>query len=402
MSVDLPFKPEKAAIKPTATRGFDNGKIPPEHLALCGIRKLVMVRPAADAMRAMVTAAAHDGVDLSASSTMRTYDQQVDLFLQRFTTTPHPGRRMKQWKGVDYWLKPGMAMAATPGTSNHGRGLAADLSERDWKTPLSERALRWLAQHGPGFGFWNTVESEAWHWCYCLGDDVPEAVGPVEPGPVTGDDAIAWSAIRDADAAFGSTMYAHVLRVGSSGHAVAAVQWKLAAAGFDVTVDGDFGPATESVVRAFQSANGLEVDGLVGPVTWRALGLPGAGGGPVPAPEPGTDRATSDVTYQVRAGDAFIRIARRTLWDGSLEAATSIAEHNDLDVDTPIHPGQILVIPGCRAVTVVANDGWKSVAARLGRKKSEIKDANAWQGDALHPGMVIYGGRVDQPADEIA
>lgn len=61
------------------------------------------------------------------------------------------------------------------------------------------------------------------------------------------------------------------VRNGSSGDAVRAAQSQLRAHGYSITVDGAFGPATESAVRSFQRSAGLTVDGVVGPNTWAKL-----------------------------------------------------------------------------------------------------------------------------------
>lgn len=59
-----------------------------------------------------------------------------------------------------------------------------------------------------------------------------------------------------------------VLREGSSGAAVRELQARLA-----LTQDGKFGPATRRAVVAFQADAGLLADGVVGSVTWHALGF---------------------------------------------------------------------------------------------------------------------------------
>lgn len=62
-----------------------------------------------------------------------------------------------------------------------------------------------------------------------------------------------------------------LLRRGSSNDAVGELQALLRSQGFPVSVDDQFGPATELAVVAFQQRAGLTADGIVGRHTWSAL-----------------------------------------------------------------------------------------------------------------------------------
>ncbi len=62
-----------------------------------------------------------------------------------------------------------------------------------------------------------------------------------------------------------------VLRRGSEGDAVETLQVRLRLQGFPLTLDGDFGAATELAVKTFQKLADLVDDGVVGPKTWAVL-----------------------------------------------------------------------------------------------------------------------------------
>ncbi len=67
-------------------------------------------------------------------------------------------------------------------------------------------------------------------------------------------------------------------RQGSSGEAVRTIQTKLQRWGYyDGAIDGIFGSETTAAVKEFQRKNSLAVDGIVGPRTLEALGMPTGG-----------------------------------------------------------------------------------------------------------------------------
>jgi peptidoglycan hydrolase-like protein with peptidoglycan-binding domain len=88
------------------------------------------------------------------------------------------------------------------------------------------------------------------------------------------DGPITWAALRDKEPA-------PVLSRGASGADVLALQTALGklppgGAYYGGGLDGDFGPLTETAVRAYQTDRSLVVDGIVGEQTWlSATTLPG-------------------------------------------------------------------------------------------------------------------------------
>lgn len=114
----------------------------------------------------------------------RIFAVQESVFFQRFWRVMSTLVR-RVYKGVVYWKKPIVAQVATPGTSNHGWGLAFDaawwveVSPGKWKImgiTRNKQAFAWLTENAPLYGFYWNVKSEAWHLEYCTGDSIPQKV----------------------------------------------------------------------------------------------------------------------------------------------------------------------------------------------------------------------------------
>ena len=117
-----------------------NGMVPEDALAPIGGGGHRLAAPAAAAFEGLLAAARRDGVTIGVTDSYRSLDAQVDV-----------ARR----KGL--YSQGGLA--AQPGTSQHGWGLAVDLD-------LDARAQAWMRANGARFGFVEDTPREPWHWAY--------------------------------------------------------------------------------------------------------------------------------------------------------------------------------------------------------------------------------------------
>ena len=91
---------------------------------------------------------------------------------------------------------------------------------------------------------------------------------------------------------------------GSRGESVKTLQAQLNAKGFNAgSVDGIFGKNTQAAVMAFQKANGLAADGIVGKLTWAKLYDTTAA-----LPAASTTAGTQPMVYRGSRGDAVRRL----------------------------------------------------------------------------------------------
>jgi putative chitinase len=133
-----------------------NGMLPPSSLSPVGVGSHKAQPVAADAFKAMRAAAAKDKVDLGITDSYRSYAAQVDV------------KRRKP------------NLAATPGKSNHGWGLAFDMS---FGSNQNSPGYKWMTQNASKFGFKGPLQKpfEPWHWEY-KGGGSPDAMSAAGGG----------------------------------------------------------------------------------------------------------------------------------------------------------------------------------------------------------------------------
>ena len=132
---------------------------------------------AAQAYEALRKQAHRDGIrpfrPTSVGDTYRDLATQERGFLARYTTAPIANSKsIRMYRGKRYFLKPGLAPMAVPGTSRHNLGLAVDISE------ASGDRLKWMEANCLDYGFCWEFRSgaEPWHIVYFKAESVPAKV----------------------------------------------------------------------------------------------------------------------------------------------------------------------------------------------------------------------------------
>jgi zinc D-Ala-D-Ala carboxypeptidase len=125
---------------PVELAAYGNGKIPASALSKVGATGHKLWAPAAESLNRMMADAKAQGVHIGITDSYRSYGEQVDV-----------ARR----KGL--YSQGGLA--AKPGTSEHGWGMATDLD-------LNSKAQAWMRSHASEYGFVENVPREPWHWAY--------------------------------------------------------------------------------------------------------------------------------------------------------------------------------------------------------------------------------------------
>jgi hypothetical protein len=177
--------------KSSLLSGASNGKLPESILRTtpgqAGGAPVTLIIPASRCWVAMCYYAKQAGHTLKIgwpNSAYRPYTDQLRIFLERYTTTPIPTSDTKWWNGRKWYKRAGVAIAAAPGTSNHGWASAVDAGEENDSDAAPESfddpTLRWLINNMERFGYSHELQSEPWHLRYNAGDNIPKAVQSFE------------------------------------------------------------------------------------------------------------------------------------------------------------------------------------------------------------------------------
>lgn len=305
---------------------YPNGLIPLTAMRQLSTGGYLLANAAAafETWRIQARAAGFDMRPTSNSDAFRPLAVQEAIFFARYSRTDY-GRRtpgaIKTYRGVTYYLKPGVAVAATPGSSNHGKGLAVDIRNSGG---FGGAYHNWMSRTGPALGFTNAEGrsiNEPWHWVHSGAFTVSNPIGgggsvaiptvPGRPAPLEEEDDMtpdqvrllteihSWLAVPGQPYGYPAATHNLLAAVGKDvSNAAADVRTVRAAQ----TVPGqpfDWAPATHNAIAALIG----EVAGMRA-----ALGAVATGTGLTPeqitkAAQAGAEQALKGITITVDTKD---------------------------------------------------------------------------------------------------
>lgn len=220
----------------------------------------------------------------SVADAYRNYSRQLSTFLTRYEpvsyatylVTSTSRRRKFAYGGHTYWrLRSGMSQAATPGTSNHGWGLALDVCEITGSGQIigiaSSKAWPWLKENLLRFGMsWEYTNEgvEDWHVRLHVGASATAAVVAYEQNDVTSPIPV-WDPLNGKYALWPLAVKPRIGPM-STGDVVLYAQCVIHdKAGGNIPRHGAYDVETMERVKQLQSFFGLTPDGWIGPQeTW--------------------------------------------------------------------------------------------------------------------------------------
>ncbi|MEN1968785.1 NlpC/P60 family protein [Lentibacillus sp. N15] len=172
-----------------------------------------------------------------------------------------------------------------------------------------------------------------------------------------------------------ATITSDLVSQGDNGESVTNVQTALNEQGYELNVDGIFGPDTENTVRVFQQDNALAVDGIVGPETKKALSS---------TPNTSTDDGELTIT---EAPDQQTK--SETVENTSTESTSNVVSIAESLVGTPYTFGGSTPEEGFDSSGFV-NYVFDQVGIPLDRTHAEMWENNGTFVDNPVPGDVVF------------
>ncbi len=214
---------------------------------------------------------------------------KIDQALSKAGFAPGPARDLVAANALDAWNQAPATHGGTYGLLNPDRLAELKRGLDSGKSPVDAvtqwRANGYRADSGtldaPGLGnSWNRVVADQQRRAEAVAEGLQLRSNFRLPS--TGSTSSYESAAptqRSVDIGAGRVGTGELLARGAKGTEVSQLQEALNKAGATppLAVDGDFGPATEAAVRAFQQRNNLIPDGIVGPATRPVLQKAGGG-----------------------------------------------------------------------------------------------------------------------------